>query len=232
MPDRLARRAPAIVLVPAAALAMASGASAADYQLDSGGPFTSVFTPNDAYPLHMNQYTAQAGLTQITQIDFNWYNATGAEVEVLIWQDPNNDGVPNDASVLWSSTLIGAGDGTVSLIEVPVPGVDVGGAGTSFFVGYRHITPTPTQVIFTSIDTDPGVFMPNRGFAATSLVAPVDPNNMADPGLNFPIGPFEDGFGDLELTPTLVIRAHAIPAPGTAGLLIGGGVLASRRRRR
>ena len=58
----------------------------------------------------------------------------GTPLTVAIWSDPNGDGEPGDAQVIWSNTVsFPSVDG---LIRYEVPNVFVGDRGASFFVGF------------------------------------------------------------------------------------------------
>jgi len=112
----------------------------------------------------------------------------------------------------------------VELIQVPVPMVNVGAPGASFFIGFSQLTPLMIQEIFTSVSSDPATFLPDRGFVLADPNHPIPATDLTG------IQPIEDGISGTN-TPTLIIRAQAIPAPGAAGPLLGGGMLLSRRRR-
>lgn len=214
-------------MIAAAIGGLGATAAASEYQHDSGEQLQFVFLPAGGYSLMLNQYTAQSGANQITQIEFPWHNAPGAQAEVVIWADPDNDGTPHDASVLWSTTIngnAGAGDGTVEMIQVPVPQVSVGAPGTSFFIGFSQLTPLGIQEIFTQISADPSTFLPDRGFTL------VDPNHPANLNELMDIQAIEDAVMEGAM-PTLMIRADAIPAPSAISAMLGVGLLASRRRR-
>ncbi|MHC4810109.1 MAG: LamG-like jellyroll fold domain-containing protein [Planctomycetota bacterium] len=88
--------------------------------------------PNMAW---LNQFNVvdNAGLVEGIEVLFG-IMPIGTEVGVYVWSDPNGDGNPIDAQVLWSDTVLVEQTDQISLI--PVPDVDVGGTGASFFLGF------------------------------------------------------------------------------------------------
>jgi hypothetical protein len=75
--------------------------------------------------------------------------ATGATVDTYVWTDPDGDGNPRDAQVLWSGTTTKL-EGEATLV-VDVPEIDVGSTGSIFYVGC--VLPEPP-----SSDDFPGQF--------------------------------------------------------------------------
>ena len=59
---------------------------------------------------------------------------TGKPMTVGIWSDPNGDGDPEDAQLIWSVDVGFPAD--PGLIRYFVPQIEVGGRGASFFVGF------------------------------------------------------------------------------------------------
>lgn len=212
-------------------LAAAAGrpARADSYQHDSGSQMQDLFSVGGGHVLMMNRYTALPGRTQITQIEFPWHNAPGAKAEIVIWSDPDNDGLPGNDSVLWSTTINGTGDGEVAFVQVPVPAVSVGAAGSNFFVGFSELTPLLGGQVFTSVSVDPATFLPDRGFGLIDYNHRIIPTELDG---FMPIEAMVAPVGPGPATPTLAIRALAIPAPGSAIMAFIVALPASRWRRR
>ncbi len=188
----------------------------------------------------LNRFTVSGGNSTITdiRIAFGTNNPAvggtpfnGVPVTAYLWSDPNNDGNPSDAVVLASAAGITANSLTDIFNVFTIPATNVGPDGTNFFVG----------AILTQaglLGTGPGSFpcrqdntpvSQGRSWIAGNVSAvPVNPNSLgAGNAINAAI---VDSFG-----PTLagdwMIRASAVPAPGTLALLGLGGLVIGRRRR-
>jgi hypothetical protein len=103
----------------------------------------------------------------------------GTQVGAYVWSDPNGDGDPTDAQVLWSDTVTVLQTDTFSQIDVP--NVDVGDTGASFFVGF---TVSVTDQDFPATLDIEGVPTPDRSWGVGSN-APIDPNDLSAGAVEF-----------------------------------------------
>lgn len=128
---------------------------------------------DEPYMAWLNRFNVVDGAQFVDGIEVLWgIMPIGTQVEVFVWSDPNGDGNPSDATVLWSGTATVAQTDTLSLIEVPA--VDVGDSGASFFVGF--IMEATTEMFPAALDID-GVPVPDRSWGVGSF-SPIDPNNL------------------------------------------------------
>ncbi len=82
----------------------------------------------------LNRFTVQAGAEQIVAIQVPIFTVgDGRDTTIAIWDDPNNDGNPGDATLIQSYGPVAASSGAVLFVEVDPIGV--GAIGDSFFVG-------------------------------------------------------------------------------------------------
>jgi hypothetical protein len=126
----------------------------------------------------------------------------GTEVGVYVWTDPNGDGDPTDAQVLWSDTATVLQTDTLS--EIEVPDIDVGETGASFFVGF--MVAVTDQDFPAALDID-GVPIPDRSWGVGSH-GPIDPNDLSAGAVEF------GTINNLLFGNTWVIRAR-MRGPGT-----------------
>lgn len=187
----------------------------------------------------LNRFTVSGGNSTITdiRIAFGTNNPAvggtpfnGVPVTAYLWSDPNNDGNPSDAVVLASSAGVTANSLTDIFNVFTIPATNVGPNGTNFFVGAIL-----TQANL--VGAGPGSF-PSRQdatatqgrswIAANTTAVPVNPNSLgAGNSINAAV---IDSFG-ATLAGNWMVRASAVPAPGTLALLGLGGLIAGRRRR-
>lgn len=180
---------------------------------------------NNAESAWFNQFTVVAGAETITSLDIVWgtpANSTpanqlnGQPVIICIWNDPNNDGNPNDSTLIASvnGTISSANTDTFVTYTFDTP-VNIGPAGTSFFVG--DVTPAYDQgeLFFQGIDeTNP---QGHSWVAGNSTGDPVDYMNL---GNNDTLGTI-DSFG---LPGNWLIRANGTSGGGGGGLTLDSAV--------
>jgi hypothetical protein len=110
--------------------------TADEYALDDGTGNATWGASGQTY-FWLNQFTVIAGLPTITAVRIAWgASATGLNGEILIFDDPNNDGDPTDitpADLLASAPVVG-GASSNTFLTYPVGNVLVGSTGDSFFV--------------------------------------------------------------------------------------------------
>lgn len=75
--------------------ALAATACAFSYQLDDDT--TEAFLGVAPRVTVLNQYRVQPGLTTIDEVNVVFANDIGIPVKVVLWTDPNQDGLPHDA---------------------------------------------------------------------------------------------------------------------------------------
>jgi hypothetical protein len=106
-----------------------------EYALDDALPefYISSDAPNMAWLIN---YVVEPGRERISAINMmDGQMPLGAPVDVYLWSDPNNDGNPDDATVLAHVATTVQNPLLFVYNRVDIPDVYVGPAGTSFFVG-------------------------------------------------------------------------------------------------
>ena len=132
------------------------------------------------YMAWLNQFNVEDGAGLVEGIEVLWgIMPIGTEVGVYVWTDPNGDGNPFDAQVLWASTAIVEQTDTRSVI--PVPDVQVGGTGASFFVGFT--VPVTDQDFPAALDIE-GVPGAERSWGI-GWETPIDPNDLLSGAAEF-----------------------------------------------
>jgi hypothetical protein len=158
------------------------------------------------YMAWMNQFTVIGNLSTITDIDVTFYSsAVGQQVTLYLWDDPDGDGDPTDATVLMSHSMIvqPGMDNPNELSRVDVPDTFVGAAGTSFFVGVIDDVALGSSDFPAAGDWDPPA-TPGRSWLVGAN-APINPNDLTAGAVEF--GLIED------LIPYVVNwNVRAIPA--------------------
>jgi hypothetical protein len=83
----------------------------------------------------LQRFDATEDNTLIEAIEVELGNAPeGQPIRACIWNDPNGDGNPEDAQLVWS--IVDKFTNTTELKRIEVPGVGVGDRNASFFVGF------------------------------------------------------------------------------------------------
>ncbi len=205
-------------------LASASLASAAAYQLDDGVTVGSVQLGGSFNGVLVNQFTAQPGSLTITGIEFVWVAVGGsmnnAAFNLLVYSDPTNDGIFNDAILIHSEAAQAPAEVTTAPVAYHFTSGITFNPGDVFFVGYEEFADSPISI---GLDAAGGT---------QSWVAWTG-TNPATAGTIGTLSTFGPNF-----TKDFMIRAITtapIPEPATASALAGSlalaGVLLRRRRR-
>ena len=113
-----------------------------DYQLDlydgvgSPGSIGANIVRDAVY---LNQFAVLPGKEVITSVNILWgrFSVDGTPITVIVWNDPNNDGNPSDATVLTAVDTEVVDSDTNLLTTYPVGAVLVGKPGDSFFIGVK-----------------------------------------------------------------------------------------------
>ena len=135
---------------------------------------------DEPYMAWLNRFNVVDGADLVDGIEVLWgIMPIGTQVDVFVWSDPNGDGNPSDAAVLWSGQATVAQTDALSLIEIPA--VDVGDTGASFFVGF--IMEATTEMFPAALDID-GVPTPDRSWGVGSF-SPIDPNDLSFAAVEF-----------------------------------------------
>lgn len=216
------------------------GTDSNEYTIDDGVAENNIgLTGASSSIAWLNRFTVTGGNSIITDISiaFGVNNPAtggtpmnGAPVTVYLWSDPNNDGNPSDAVPIATTGGVVANSGTDTFNTFIIAPTFVGANGTNFFVG-AILTQANLQ------GTGPGSFpcridqtaTQGRSWIAANVTAtPVNPASLgAGNDINAAI---IDSFGST-LAGNWMIRASAVPAPGSLALLGLGGLIAGRRRR-
>ncbi|MFM1822554.1 MAG: hypothetical protein RI967_820 [Planctomycetota bacterium] len=135
---------------------------------------------DETYMAWLNRFNVEAGADKVVGIEVLWgIMPLGTVVDAYVWTDPDGDGNPRDAEVLWTGqATVGQTD---ALSFIPVPEIDVGDDGASFFVGF--IMPVTDQDFPASLDID-GVPTPDRSWGVGSWT-PIDPNDLSFNAVEF-----------------------------------------------
>jgi hypothetical protein len=220
-----------IVTVAIAVLALVSvGQADYLYSLDNGTMSLAFYegAGSGVWELNcLNQFTAQTGAETIKTISivlgFTGFGPTnGAPFTLVLWNDPDQNGNPSDATVLYSQAAAFQGVGTGNYVDYSITPTTVSG---SFFAGYFFSTPTPSNIVVFSVATNtPPTANGNRSwFNEIAGLGNNSPNNMAgmmsfNPNVGLPVD--------------LMVRAIGIPEPATMLLLVGAGAAFYWRQRR
>ena len=132
------------------------------------------------YMAWLNRFNVEenAGTLYGIEVQFGIMPA-GTVVPVYVWSDPNGDGDPTDAQVLWSTEVI-----VEPMFErtfIPVPNIEVGSNGSSFFVGFMA---EPTLEDFPASLDIIGEPIPDRSWGVGST-EPIDPNNLSNNAVEY-----------------------------------------------
>ena len=150
----------------------------------------------------MNRYAAPDGSSVLSAIDVMFvFYPVGSEVDVYVWSDPDGDGSPADAEVLWSGSVVVEATDVFTRIEVP--DVAVGSAGAGFFVGFLAEV---TEADFPAALDISGQPLEGRSWLIGSN-QPIDPNDL-DAGVE-EFRPIED---ILEYLGNWAIRVRLVSA--------------------
>lgn len=204
-----------------AVLGFSMQAQAVQYQIDDGTPNFVLGAPANHTLLVMTSYQEQAGAQLITSIGGYWGSgAAGNTVSLLLFEDPNNDGNPDDAALL---TSVDTTAGSLSDFSVPITPTKI---SDWFFVGLLYDTPTGFTAAG-AIDTDTQLA---RSWVAESDVGEFDINDLTNNDKPIqPVASFYPTSGD----GAIMLRAvGVVPEPSAAVLLTIAGCFLSARRRR
>jgi hypothetical protein len=105
------------------------------YVLDDGGLESSVGLTNGGEIVWLNHFTVAPRMGTLATVQVEWGESfpAGMPATVLVYDDPNNDGVPHDMILLVQEDTVS--QSTAS--SVPIPPTSVGGPGDGYFVGVR-----------------------------------------------------------------------------------------------
>ena len=135
---------------------------------------------DESYMAWLNRFNVADGAGVVDAIEVLWgIMPLGTQVDAYVWTDPDGDGDPTDAQVLWSDTVTVLQTETFSTIDVP--DVEVGDTGASFFVGFIVSAVDPDFPATLDID---GVPIPDRSWGVGSN-SPIDPNNLSAGAVEF-----------------------------------------------
>ncbi len=106
------------------------------YRVDDG-TLEMLFKSDVGGTIWLNHFTVRPGNDRIVAVEIAWgWVDYGTEATVAIWRDPDNDGNPDDGELLWTSPPVRVINPLTNMfVAIEVPGIDVGQAGDSFFVG-------------------------------------------------------------------------------------------------
>ncbi len=216
-------------IVLTGALCGIHSAQAVTYKVDDGTAEDSIGLTAGGTIIALNEFPVAAGGSTITSISGAFGSPGGAEASlvgkpftVMLYSDPNHDGVPDDAVLLTTAT------GTITSVDsnlfVTVP-IAATAVTTDFFIGYSVAGTAGTYPAALDETTDAG-----RSYVAGDLTGdPVDLANLSDNDI--PVSSLDAiGFGG-----NWLIRANAVPEPSPyammgVGAIALGAVIRLRRR--
>lgn len=193
------------------------------YAAEDGGTSDSSLSQFAANATWGNYFFAQPGFERISAIQVAFardFAAAGRSVELLVYDDADNDGDPTDATLV-SRTTVGAiltPDGEPA--EYAINAADISGG---FFVAINMDALQGEPVFrsdFNPLDPD---FTPST--TSWTFYNPVGTPQL-DLGSSLFVG-FNGDFG----LGTWVVRAVGVPSPGAVAVLGVAGVMVGRRRR-
>ncbi|MCP4251377.1 MAG: hypothetical protein GY778_30445, partial [bacterium] len=175
------------------------------YEYLTGQPGPPIDPP--AYTAWLNHFTTEVAAETITSISLTWGRLDiGTPATIYLWNDPNGDGDPADATVLASADTVSQYyiDNTFQIVDLP--DTFVGPAGTSFFVGaiVEHDGFAEHPVMLDENDPQ------GESWLAGNVAAPIDPNNLGGV-YSTPVTPISEIVGDFNL----MVRAAGVC--GTCG---------------
>jgi hypothetical protein len=177
-----------------------------EYMIDDGVGETSLAwsasNPGDIEGL--NQFNVIAGAEVVTDIRVSWGTGAGGGIgTVLIFDDPNNDGMPTDVGPgdLLASlpVVLGPGPGN-PFVDYDIADTNVGNVGDSFFIGVCVLNAPPGDFPL-SIDTSAP--------QGRSWVAGADANQMACDNPNASPGLPLTNLSGFSFNGNFLIRANA-----------------------
>ncbi len=151
-----------------------------DYAVDNGIFQVQWIGNNSDYDcLSIQQFRVQPGGEVVNGVEIFWSVGAPRPAMLLLYNDPNNDGDPNDGQLLWKQDIMSAtfDDGYVAY---PVDDIFVGNTGQYFFVAVEstgHIFPAPQGG---SGDEPPGRWI------AADTIGDFDPTDLSSLGIASP----------------------------------------------
>jgi hypothetical protein len=196
-------------------------AEAALYQIDDGTPNSVLGAPAGHSLMVMTSYQEQPNAQVITSIGGLWGSgAEGNTVTLMLYEDPDDDGDPDDAVLL---TSVNTTAGLLSDFSVPITPTEISGW---FFVALLYDTPTGFTAAG-ALDTDTQLA---RSWAALSDAGTFDINDLTNN--DDPIQPLASLFPGAGNGTVMLRAVGVVPEPSTALLLSMGGLLLWAGRRR
>jgi hypothetical protein len=223
------------VVPPLLVVLILAGTSAAGlvYKVDDGTAEESLGLVQDSHFWWANAFTA-GGTNEVEAIDVLFLSnsnlATSDPVRLLLYDDPDNDGNPDDAVLLqsvWTTVQSFGVFHRTSVTRTEVTGVFFVAALMNQYAENPQTGQVQQRPAARDTDSSQGA----SWVAASVGFDTLDPTDLT--------GSAETGVVNLEdigRDSNLMLRAFAVPEPGTLGLLVvGGSALAAaalRRRRR
>jgi hypothetical protein len=221
-----------IILALVHFVSVASTARASVYQLDDGSAETaigSIIGLQSADVIALNQFNVVAGQNMLGSVEIAWGSSfpdptlNGLSYTVVVWDDPNGDGIANDATVVATApgVITSANTNTFDFTSLS----SCVTVTPSFFVGFLINFGENHQMggYQQPIAVDRSNPLPARSFMNVSFGGNGDIYNLNNSDV-FPLMDAQN-FGT---NGNFLIRANpcaAVPEPSTAALAIIGGLL-------
>lgn len=146
------------------------------YKLDDGGIDTEIGLSNAADIAWLNRFVVAEGGEVLRDLRFAWGSGltNGQGLDIYVWSDPDQDGSPADARVLYTQLVFIAGVGTGALQTIDIPDLFIGAEGRSFFVG--AIVPGTTGIVPIDLGAPSSQ---SSWVVASDAPGTLDPNDLA-----------------------------------------------------
>lgn len=150
--------------------------TAVQYRVDDGTREGNYGVSGRSDMVWLNAFTVEPGGEWIGSVSVVIGNGfAGSPYEVLVWSDPDGDGIPADAQVLTRAPAR-VRDGNTSIFnDATIDPTYIGPVGTRFFAGVRYQDPYGNQAV---IPADLGGPL-NRSWIAVGQIDTVDVNNLS-----------------------------------------------------
>lgn len=134
------------------------------------------------YMAWITRFDVQAGARNLDSFEMHIGTLpAGTLMNVYVWSDPNGDGNPRDAQILWEGTHIMA-EGERSVV-IDVPEIDLGNTGSRFFVGC--ILPEAVTEVDFPAQLDFSGHHPRYHSWGIGSNTPIDPTNLQQDAIEY-----------------------------------------------